>query len=83
MDKQQTTEVALSLAVIIVSVLAIAVFISSGAGIAFYGLFLVAAAIMVYAWYRISKAPAPGAFRARGARRTGKTARPPGRKFRR
>ena len=49
-----TTEMMLSVAVIILRVLAIVVFIVSGAGFAFYGLFVIAVVVMAYTWYRIS-----------------------------
>lgn len=52
-----TTEMMLSVAVIILTVLAIVVFIVNGSGAAFYGLFVVAVVVMVYTWYRISNAP--------------------------
>lgn len=49
-----TAEMYLSMAVIVLTILAIAVFIIYGSGTAFYGLFLVTVLVMVYTWYRIS-----------------------------
>ncbi len=49
-----TTEMSLSVAVIVLTVLAIVVFIIYGSGAAFYGLFMITVLVMVYTWYRIS-----------------------------
>jgi hypothetical protein len=49
-----TIEMILSVAVIVLTVLAIAVFIINGSGAAFYGLFVITVLVMVYTWYRIS-----------------------------
>ena len=46
-------------AVVIITILAIAVYIVSGAGLGFYGLFVVAACVMLYTWHRISRATVP------------------------
>ncbi len=51
-----TTEVLLCAAIIIFTIIAIFVYISSGSGVLFYALFVITTAIMVYTWYRISYA---------------------------
>ncbi len=49
-----TTEMALSIAVIVLTIIAIAVFIISGAGLLFYALFVAVVIVMFYTWQRIS-----------------------------
>ncbi len=56
MNSDSRVEIALSAAVIVIAVLAIAYFIYAGGGILFYLLFLVAVALMVYMWRRTSPA---------------------------
>ena len=62
---EMNMDIALSLAIIILTVLAIIVYIVSGAGIAFYAIFIVAVIVMFLTWNRISKAPLPAAGQAR------------------
>ncbi len=50
-----TTEVWLSALIVVLTVLAIIVFIVNGAGIIFYGIFVVAAVVSFYTWDRIRK----------------------------
>lgn len=52
-----TTEVLLSVVIIVLTVLAIIVFIVSGAGTIFYGIFVLAVIVMFYTWHRISSLP--------------------------
>ncbi len=52
-----TTEVVLSVAIIVLTVFAIAVFIISGSGALFYGLFVITALLMFYMWYKLSRVP--------------------------
>jgi hypothetical protein len=49
-----TIEMYLSMIVIILTVLAIVVFIIYGSGAVFYGIFVITVLVMVYTWYRIS-----------------------------
>ncbi|MFI5412758.1 MAG: hypothetical protein ACHQX1_02610 [Candidatus Micrarchaeales archaeon] len=51
-----TTEIALCVAIVILTVFAIVVFISSGSGTLFYAIFVVTTVVMIYTWYKISHA---------------------------
>lgn len=55
----------LSLAIVILTILAIIVYIYSGPNIGFYGIFVLALVIMLYTWRRISQAPEEKAPKAR------------------
>jgi hypothetical protein len=57
MDTKQRLEITLSLAVIVLAVLAIISFIYAGAGPVFYLLFIFTVIVMVYMW-RTTNAPA-------------------------
>ncbi len=60
----QRIDILLSLAVIVLSVLAIVVYIISGAGAVFYALFIVTAVVMLYTWYQIGRMQHPTPTRA-------------------
>lgn len=68
-------EIMLSLTIIILAILAIAVYFYFGPNAAFYGLFIVAIVVMFYTWRRVSQTPAAAPVsrkstpRKRGARR--------------
>jgi hypothetical protein len=69
-----TTEVLLSVAIIILTILAIAVFIIYGSGALFYGLFAVTVLIMLFTWYKLSYASGGTAPRAQTSEPAMKTA---------
>ena len=77
----ENTEVMFPLAVLILCVLAIVVYIISGAGIAFYGLFVLAVFVMIITWAKLSGRTLPTAMvpskpkQMRAARKTGKSRR--------
>ncbi len=68
-------EVILSLTIIILAILAIVVYLYSGANVAFYGIFIVALVIMFYTWRRTSQSPLPAAHAPAMRRRRSATRR--------
>ncbi|MCW6159802.1 MAG: hypothetical protein LVQ95_01790 [Candidatus Micrarchaeales archaeon] len=80
-------EVILSLTIIILAILAIVVYLYSGANAAFYGIFVVALVIMFYTWRRTSMSPLPASHapevrRRRSVPRRKRTGKSAGRKAR-
>jgi ABC-type transport system involved in Fe-S cluster assembly fused permease/ATPase subunit len=55
--QELNTEMMLSIAVIVLTIIAIAVFIVYGAGIPFYALFVIVVVVMFYTWQKISAEP--------------------------
>lgn len=54
-SEQNITEILLSAVIIILAVMAIGIFLVSGATVWFYGLFVMTAGVMLYTWYRLSR----------------------------